>query len=60
MVALPLAPPALATKGRGGPEQGPGQGPQHRLASFGNGGCARLFFGNGAISRTPVLQFLRV
>ena len=47
MVALP---PALATKRMGGPERGHGQGPQHRLASFGNGGCARLSFRNGAIS----------
>ena len=45
VVALPL----LATKGMGGPERGHGQGPQHRLASFRNGGCARLSFGNGAI-----------
>ena len=33
-----------------GPERGHCRGPQHRLASFGNGGCARLSFRNGAIS----------
>ena len=47
--------------GGGGPGQGSGQGPQHRLASFGNGGCARLSFGNGAISlhtRSSVFESL--
>ena len=53
---------APATGGRGGPGQGPGRGPQHRLASFGNGGCARLSFGNGASSlhtRSSVFESLR-
>ena len=48
-------PPALATKGMGGPERGHCQGSQHRLASFRNGGCASEM----ALSVcTPVLQFL--
>ena len=42
--------------GMGGPERGP----QHRLASFGNGGCARLSFGKALSVCTPILQFLRI